>query len=325
MKRTWLFVGLAILVLAIAGYSGIGRRVLLTLGLTTAGPPPGMQLIQTASMEPVILTLRKGPRQQGYTISKDPKDQPWIRYKIPAAYISELWGTLGEDGNASSFDLKVWPSTFEPFNRDAVDARAKCQPYLKRREECPQSAVADTILQRKLRAHEFPITVRLPGFAQTVQAQQRRIGGIVPVRNGKPPITEAREQRSGPCIIRDDSTLGLRVFQAPPPLPGYSVAMNGCSSWMAGAGAGTRKRDGRLFRPMHFAKLNPDGSYKFSVMCNGGYSSDESVQLSLCELEGAYGIWSLKMLINAHSAENWDAFYEKAQRFLADHEIGRKD
>jgi hypothetical protein len=324
MKKRWLVLAVACAAL-FAGSSTLGVQVLRTLGLTTAGPPPGMRLIQSASMEPVILTLRERPRLRGYIDSKDPNDYPWIRYKIPAAYISELWGTPGEDGNAKSFDLRVWPSTFEPFNRDAMEEAKKCDPYWKRREECPEAAVMETKSWKKRQANEFPIVVRLPGFAESFDKQQKRIGRIVPARNGKPPTTEGRERRSGPCIIRDDSVLGLRIFSAPPPLPGNSVAMNGCSSWMAIAGAGTRKKDGRLFRPMHFLKLNPDGSYKFSVMCNGGYSDDKSVELDLCQLEGAYGIWTLKMLINAHSAETWDSFYEQALKFLSDHEIGRKD
>ncbi len=324
MKRFWLLIALASLGLTLVNYSGAARQILLTLGLTTAGPPSGMQLIQTASMEPVILTLRKDPRQQGYTESKDPKDQPWIRYKIPAAYIWELSGTLGEDGKAG-FAMSVWADTLEPSIPDEIERYSKCIPYIKRREECPQSAMMNTKAWRKIQANEFPVIIRVPPDALTLAEQQKSIGRVIPVQNERPPITDGSSGRSGPCIIRDDPVLGLRVFSAPPQLPGNTVTMNGCSSWMKIAGAGTRLRDGRVFRPMHFLKLNLDGTYKFSVKCNDGYSQDKSVHLSRCDLVGAYGIWSLDMLLNAHSAETWDRQYDQALKFLANHEIGRKE
>jgi hypothetical protein len=112
-----------VLLLLTAAPKWIERRLALAIGQSTVGPPPGAQLgLGTTSMEPVIVTARhnvlspKGYFPKDDPRAKDPKQQPWIRFSIPAAYFSAVFGTTGADGSAG-FDLHMTYDTLRPLDR----------------------------------------------------------------------------------------------------------------------------------------------------------------------------------------------------------------
>jgi hypothetical protein len=118
-KQLGPYLGIALLILLVVTVPPwIERHILLALGQTTAGPPPGMNLgLRSTSMEPVIVTSRHKSAYFRNVVNPegDPTKQPWIRFSIPAAYFTEISGTTGVDGSAS-FGLGFWYDNMEPAN-----------------------------------------------------------------------------------------------------------------------------------------------------------------------------------------------------------------